>query len=102
MVGGSLMTQDRATAAAEIERFEAMTGSPLSDVPVFLVDQWGAGLRDMLTALDVKLDREGSRAALGGAYIMATLTLTGSVVPKASVEAAAHVLRWLYDRGEDD
>lgn len=96
------MTQDRTEAEAEIQRLEAMTGAPLSAVPVFLADQWGAGLRDMLTSLGVALDREGSRAALGGAYLMATLTLTGSVMPRSSVEAAAHVLRWLYDRGEDD
>jgi hypothetical protein len=94
------MTHDRKAAAQEIEHLEQMTGAPLSDVPVFLADQWGAGLRDMLTDLGVTLDREGARAALGGAYIMATLTLTGSVMPRSSVEAAAHVLRWLYDRGE--
>lgn len=96
------MTQNRETAGIEIGRLEAMVASPLSDVPVFLLDQWGAGLRDMLTALDVKLDKAGSRAALGGAYIIATLTLTGSTMPHASVEAAAHVLRWLYEQGEDD
>jgi hypothetical protein len=78
-----------------------MTGAPLSDVPVFLADQWGAGLRDMLTGLGATMDQDGARAALGGAYIMATLTLTGSIVPRSSVEAAAHVLRWLYDRGEE-
>jgi hypothetical protein len=96
------MMHDRAQAEAEIQHLEAMTGAPLSEVPVFLADQWGAGLRDMLVSLGMTLDQTGLRAALGGAYIMATLTLTGSVVPRSSVEAAAHVLRWLYDRGEDD
>lgn len=93
---------DRASAGEAITRLESITGSPLSSVPVFLLDQWGAGLRDMLTALDVKLDHDGARAALGGAYIMATLTMTGATMPHSSAEAAAHVLRWLYDRGEDD
>lgn len=95
------MTQSREVAGEEIARLEAMVDSPLCDVPVFLTDQWGAGLRDMLADLGVKLDKEGSRAALGGAYIIATLTLTGSVMPHSNVEAAAHVLRWLYERGED-
>lgn len=91
---------DRSDAATEIARLEALTGSPLADIPVFMVDQWGAGVRDMFAALGVKLDREGARAALGGAYLMATITLPGSVIAQTNAEAAAHLLRWLYDRGE--
>lgn len=94
------MTQSWEDAGREITNLEDLAGSRLDQVPVHLVDQWGAGVRDLLRGLGIeRLDRDASRAALGGAYLIATLTLTGSVVPQASVEATAHVLRWLYERG---
>jgi hypothetical protein len=97
------MSQSWQDAGEEIAQLEEITGSRLSEVPVHLVDQWGAGVRDLLHALGVeRLDREASRAALGGAYLVATLTLTGSVVPAAQLETTAHVLRWLYEKGEQD
>jgi hypothetical protein len=95
--------QSRDDVAAEIARLEQQLAHRLSEVPVHLVDQWSAGVRDMLRGLGVdKLDKEASRAALGGAYLVATLTLSGAVVAEANLEATAHVLRWLYERGEDD
>lgn len=94
---------DRSVAAAELVQLETLLGTSLHDVPVHLVDQWGAGLRDMLHGLGVeRLDRDASRAALGGAYLVASLTINSAVMPRAHLEATAHVLRWLYDRGEDD
>jgi hypothetical protein len=93
----------RDDVAAEIKQLEQLTNSSLNAVPVHMVDQWGAGVRDMLSGLGVdKLDHKASRAALGGAYLVASLTLSNSVLPAANLEAVAHVLRWLYDRGEAD
>jgi hypothetical protein len=97
------MSQSWQDAGREIANLEEIAGSHLAEVPVHLADQWGAGVRDLIHGLGVEhLDREASRAALAGAYLVATLTLTGSVVPAANLEATAHVLRWLYDRGEQD
>lgn len=94
---------DRATAAAELAQLETALGTSLRDVPIHLVDQWGAGVRDMLRGLGVeRLDKDASRAALGGAYLVATLALGESVIPQSNLTAVAHVLRWLYDRGEEN
>lgn len=93
---------DRVQARLDIADLERITGHSLSEVPVFQVDQWAAGVRDAFTDLKAGLDcPEMARAALAGAYVVASILINAAPQQMESVVTVSHLLRWLYDRGEE-
>lgn len=91
----------RRQAEEDLHDLEVMTGSPLSELPLHLTDQWAAGVRDVFRELDVPLlDQDSARAAFAGAYVTMSLFSGNSYVNGDSLTSVGHVLRWLYERGE--
>lgn len=93
---------DRKQAGVDITDLERLTGANLRDVPVFIVDQWAAGVRDSFRDLSAPLDQpDMARAALAGAYITASLLINSAPQQLEAVSVVSHLLRWLYERGEN-
>lgn len=92
---------DRGQAGIDIMDLERLTGARLAEVPVFIVDQWAAGVRDSFKDLNAPLDKSDmARAALAGAYITASLLINSAPQKLEAVSVVSHLLRWLYERGE--
>lgn len=92
---------DRQQAGIDITDLERLTGAKLSEIPIFIADQWGASVRDSFNDLNAALDRaDMARAAFGGAYIVASLLINAAPQRVDAVSVVSHLLRWLYERGE--
>lgn len=95
------MAMDRDQAGLDITDLERITGADLRAVPVFVADQWAAGVRDSFSELQAPLDRpEMARAALAGAYVVASVLINASPQQLEAAQVVSHLLRWLYERGE--
>jgi hypothetical protein len=93
---------NRDQAGLDIVDLERITGADLHQVPVFIADQWAAGVRDSFEELKAPLDRpDMARAALAGAYVTASVLINASPQQLEAVSVVAHLLRWLYERGEE-
>lgn len=96
------MEPKRQQALVDLQYLEDLTGIPLHDVPGFALDQWAAGVRDIFASLDAPLHtQQMARAAFAGAYVAMGIVTDGGLLQKDTLLTASHVLRWLYERGED-
>lgn len=93
----------RDRAFHDVLDLERLVGTGLHDLPTHVLDQWGASVRDVFSGLDAALTTpDAARAAFAGAYIAIGVFTDGGYVKGDSLTTAAHVLRWLYERGELD
>jgi hypothetical protein len=92
----------REQASLDIADLERLSGGDLTQVPVFMVDQWAAGVRDAFTDLGASLDEPRmARAALAGAYVAASVLINSGPQRQDAVVIVSQLMRWLYDRGEE-
>lgn len=96
-----MIESKRERALQDVRDLERLTGNPLHGVPVFVLDQWGAGIRDVFAALEAELVNPlAAKAAFAGAYVAIGIITDGAMLRDDTLLTMSHVLRWLYERGE--
>jgi hypothetical protein len=101
------VTDDRNDAwrdsGTAIRALEQQTGISLLDNPPYLVDQWGAEIRELFNQLDSELlTAAHARCAFNGAYVVAGLLTQTGPVNVGAIRQVCTLLRWLHERGEEE